>query len=393
MSLQPTKNTPDFKVVNFNIDTNLARLEDGYALSAFPEWTIAARMPYIKEYLSTTVNAHQPDVVLIQEGRKTANKFGNVVDSVTPIVDHLSSLNYQVFAQQYNPSDKAFVYITAIKPGYTITSTKSSYFTAYPELPSDEEFTDTAARKAKNFGEEFEKSTFITTFHDSIGNEYQVYNVHKGLVDTHRLKASEMLLNWAKEYLSAETTGEIKKHIVMAGDFNSFGDRKGPEQLAILKSDNILQDSTESLKVYGTNQPIDTTYFAFPYDFAANSNRVYAKYNFFEEIAKLSPVDQKAMIIKIFKEECQATVGFNNTGSHLDHVFHYGFVKAQSYLMPTPMNGPGPEFIDEDSVKESILNKSQVGSAYISDHQPVLTVFGHIQDSNFAAELELHRDL
>lgn len=120
-------------------------------------------------------------------------------------------------------------------------------------------------------------------------------------------------------------------------------------------------------------------FFAFPYDFAVKDKILYAKYNFFEQMEKLAHVDQKAMIIKIFKEECQAI------GGHLYHLFYHGFSKAISYLVPTPINGSITEFYDEDSVKDYILSKSGIGPAFISDHQPILTFLSYLQDIEFCS--------
>lgn len=96
------------KVLSFNIDTNIGITEEGYARDSNPEWRVNARMPKILQSLGKIIQEDSPDVIQLQEGRKFITKFGDQVDSITPLVQFLSEQGYQVSTKPLAPSERAF---------------------------------------------------------------------------------------------------------------------------------------------------------------------------------------------------------------------------------------------------------------------------------------------
>ena len=115
-----TATSVDFKLLSFNIDTNILRTEEGYARDSYPEWRVGRRMPKLQSAIVRIVDKYKPDVIHIQEARDFVTKFGDHVNSVDPLVDTLRALDYHVSTIRYNPSDRAFSYITAIRPSLAL---------------------------------------------------------------------------------------------------------------------------------------------------------------------------------------------------------------------------------------------------------------------------------
>ena len=132
------------KVLTFNIDTNIGRIEGGTFGLSHPEWRVGARMGAICQSLLNLIKTYSPDVIHIQEGRKFLSKFGDMVDSITPVMDFLAAQGYQVSTEQYNPSEFAFSFITGIKKDFVIDGHETFYFTKTPDRPTDH--TNHAAR-------------------------------------------------------------------------------------------------------------------------------------------------------------------------------------------------------------------------------------------------------
>lgn len=352
------------KVVSFNIDTNIARTEEGYARDAFPELRVNARMPKLIRALEYIIEMGAPDIIQLQEARCFTTKFGDKVDSITPLVEFLQRQGYQVSSKRYNPSERAFSYIEAIKSTYTIDEESSRYFTKTPDEPTDhanhaERLSDI---KAHNFGEEWERSAYITKFHDANGQTYYAFNVHLGITLEHRLKAAELIKQWAHEYIEREPRSKI----IITGDFNTFPDWGGPKQLEILAKDSKLKEATKMLFLHPTMQPINSSFIAFPPDFGANEKDLR------EEVMQLStmePQARRAKILELFATKCKAL------GGQLDRVYHYGFKSAVARLIPTPQfEGFDSKQFNEEYVKNFIMNHVNEGPAFASDHQPVITV-------------------
>ena len=139
-------------VLTFNIDTNIGRTEEGYARDSFPEWRVNNRIPLILKWLEKIIKERRPDVIHLQEGRNFITKFGDVVDSVWPIFDFLRENKYEVTTKSYNPSDKSFVYITAVSSdNYQIVDKKAVYLTKTPEISTNRSLT-LEEIKDNNFG-------------------------------------------------------------------------------------------------------------------------------------------------------------------------------------------------------------------------------------------------
>ena len=386
------------KLLTFNIDTNIGRTEEGYARDSFPEWRVNNRMPLILQWLGKIIEEKQPDVIHLQEARKFVTKFGDEVDSLTPLVNFLSVRDYHVKTAQYNPSDKSFSYITAIKLSkYDVVNTLSLYLTKTPEKATDHSL-PLDQIKDNNFGEEWERSVFITkftpkvpnkvnvindipqvltdfinnkvvpkvpkdyindiysyVFSDSVQNYYSI-NVHLSLGKNHRLEACKLITKWVAEIKRNDPTAKI----IISGDFNSFPDCGGSEQIAIMKES--LYHASEKLQLIDTKEKINWSFIAFPYDFANNEQRLNKRLY----LESLDPETRKREILNIFEKECSAICG------QLDQVFLYNFVGSENYLIPTTFNNELKEFT-EDSVKKYILNNSD-GPAFASDHQPVLSI-------------------
>ncbi len=351
-------------LVTFNIDTNILRTEEGYARDSHPEWRVGARMPMILKSLGILIQTVNPDLIHIQEGRKFETKFGDEVNSIDPLLAFLSDQGYRASAAGYNPTDRAFSYISAVREGkLKIESHESRYFTKTPSTPTDH--TDHQARlpaiKAHNFGEEWERSAYLTKFSDQFGHNIYAINCHLGITLEHRLKASELLNKWAEDIIAADPSGRI----IMTGDFNSFPDWGGADQIRLIKDGGVMKHGTESLHLLGQpHQEICSSFFAFPYDFGADEKRL----NLTQALVALEPKVRKVKIAEVFKAECKAL------GGHLDHVFYSGFTDVCSFLSPTPVFGIPADGYTEESVKSYILDHHEEGPAFASDHQPVVSI-------------------
>lgn len=353
-------------VLSWNIDTNIVRTEGGYARDAFPEFRVNARIPFIKETLGRIISSSSPDVIHIQEGRHFVTSFGDEVDSITPIMTFLKSRGYQVFEKQYNPTDLAFSYITAIKKGFIVDDLEGLYFTKTPECPTDHSLPIQDV-KDNNFGEEWERCAFSVKFHDRCGRNYVATNVHLGISEQHRKEACRMLRQGA-ETRACQNNNLLE---VITGDFNTFPLWGGPAQLKIMAENDTLQEVTADLKLEN-GKPSSSTFIAFPYDFAANEKRLNdesVKETGLPLAKRLSalPVDErKNEIRRLYATECKAI------GDHLDRVYQRGFDDAQvTLLLASKDECFNPDDFNEDTVKEVVLCTN--GPAFASDHQPLLT--------------------
>ena len=355
------------KVLTFNIDTNIGRTEESYARDSHPEWRVGARMPKIKKDLKRIIDAHSPDVIHIQEGRKFITKFGDEVDSITPLMDFLSGEGYQVSTEQYNPSDRSFSFITGLKNDFSIDGYHKFYLTKTPDVPTDHSL-PIAEVKDHNFGEEWERCAYITEFRDALGRHYRLKNVHLGLGELHRKKACEMLRQDTEQAVALDPA--VLE--VTTGDFNTFPDWGGPAQLEIMARNGVLEEVTQDLRL-PNGERIDATFVAFPYDFAKDERRLNEQ-SLKESGKPLAgvlydmPADaRREKIDNLFVTECKAL------GGHLDRVYQHGFRKARATLLPTPQfDDFNLEQFDELSVKDFVVRHLQDGPAFASDHQPIL---------------------
>ncbi len=368
----PTQeNDPEYlKVLTFNIDTNIGRTEENYARDSHPEWRVGARMPKIQAALKKIYDEHAPDVIHLQEGRKFVTIFGDEVDSITPLVSFLQSLGYQVAAEQYNPSDRSFSYITAIKKGFVVDGYEKIYLTKTPDRPTDH--TNHKERiaeiKSHNFGEEWERSIFVTNFHDAKGRQYRARNMHLGIVESARYASCEMIRQDSEQAIAKNPT--ILE--VSTGDCNTFSDWGGPRQLEILTKNGILKDASKDLRL-PNGQEVHFSFVAYPYDYAADEQRLNEQCKKDTGMAlpaflsRLLPRARKETIEKTFAAHCKALCG------KLDRALIYGFLSAKTTLLLTPQfQDFDADHVSEESVKDFILRHHHEGPAFASDHQPIL---------------------
>lgn len=359
-------------------DTN-AIVEQGDVAKTHVEWRVESRMPLLCETLSD-LSGFGIDFFALQEGRKFTTPDGRVVDSLTPLVNHLEKLGYTVQQQKYNPTDMAFTLTTAWKTDrFEPLEHKAHYFTKnhFKDKPSEptkrvntSQLSKEEASKIENdikdtnFGEFWERCCSIDSLKDiKTGCNVHIVNLNLALGVNHRLKASEILNDIVEELLKKDP----ESHIFVLGDLNAFEDLEGPEQLRILKKGS-LKEATEGLKL-PNGQKMHSTFFAAPYDFGAKGKDLG---NVYSEIKTLPTEERRELINNTFETKCNAIGGF------LDRAFYAGkkIVSAQSYLVPAPRFSPGPsDYTSEVAVKKYIMDNIGNGFAFPSDHQPLMTFY------------------
>jgi len=88
-----------------------------------------------------------------------------------------------------------------------------------------------AAIKKNNFGVEWERGVLIARFDvDGLKEPLYSINVHFDLPEDLRLQSARLLCEFVQEILTESPNAKI----VIEGDFNSFPDQGGAEQLGVL---------------------------------------------------------------------------------------------------------------------------------------------------------------
>jgi len=335
---------------SFNIDTNIGRTENGFARLTHPKWRINERLPAIIKEIRKGAEAGAA-VFCIQEARKLVNDAGEIVDSITPLVDLFKELGYSVCVQPYTDDERAFSYITAYAPKvFELVDRRAHYMSKTPEISSALlRETDPEAAKENNFGDLFERCVpELTLLHADSGKTVALFNVHLGMPLTVRM-ASAQLLN---EFMTAaRDRGEL---VLAMGDFNSFSDWGGAEQMATLAE---FADATDGWV---------SSFISFPYDFGKAERAMRAQ---LQKIKNEEDVDVRRKLINdAFVEHADAL------GGHLDHVLHAGFSRVEATLIITAQFGE-PDAFDEPTVKAYIMDHINDGPAFASDHQLVRVEF------------------
>ena len=62
--------TSKFRLLGFNVDTNIARLEEGIARDSHPEWSANNRASLVTKTVAGIIARKRPDVAHIQECRQ-----------------------------------------------------------------------------------------------------------------------------------------------------------------------------------------------------------------------------------------------------------------------------------------------------------------------------------
>lgn len=416
------------RVVSLNIDTNFRLMEEGYARDTHPQWSITERMPYILSTLRKIILIGGADVIHLQEGRALETRDGVLIDSITPIVRLLQDLNFDVDVCPYRPDKWAFSFITAVHRGrFQVTQYKSLYFSKNKDYPTVQHLEEILERDPDFFyGEKSDRCTRMAFFYDrSTGEEFLGFNLHLGMSESSRLMSCHLINAEAATQLSRNT----RLHVFVTGDFNSFPDRGGPEQLAIfespssalrrLKPNNPLPqaaaastdanpqpsaspcdkssqsypslDATgeagpeleESLEIVEQLETLDSpnptraranfTFIAFPYDFAANDSRL----NMGKALADMAPEIRRQKIWELFDTECVACGGI------LDHVLYAGFegaptsrvqlhlTKTRSMQLSAGSRPRKSKLVRERDVKNFVLAFKD-RPAFCTDHQALI---------------------
>ncbi len=266
------------KFMNHNWDLNIGRLKfnspnNNNLPNYFQNFEINKRLPYALDF----IKQHKPDIITLQEGRK-CEAFGNkYIDSITPTLNMLIDLGYNVSIQSLAPGDKSFRVITATKNNrFEFIEARRSYINKNPDYSSNfirEDITDTdkqiEALKEYNYGEIWERCLSVSIFKDSfVDKNIAIFNVHCPIQFTARIQACKLLNEMSTSLLDQDE--EI--NILIAGDFNSFPQNGGSEQINIIK--NLKFNNKLVLKyamknaVYTNGEKVSDTFFAYISDFA-----------------------------------------------------------------------------------------------------------------------------
>jgi endonuclease/exonuclease/phosphatase family metal-dependent hydrolase len=365
------------KLLSCNMDSNLSRLEDGFARDSFPLWRIEKRIPHILSAVKTL----KPDCIHFQEGRKCQG----ILDSITPFVEGLSD-DYHVLVQPYNETEKAFSYISCyLKSRFQIKDRGMYYFTSTPTQSrtaeqlseyekSDIDRKELVAKWKKNNGyEEFERGLFWVLLHDdNSGQDFYALNVHKGLHNLHRLLASERINEFVAD----------KENVIMCGDFNSFSDWDGPKQTGMInmeKADKVLQYVPDYRVNMEETVPLelDVTFHAYPYDYAYFEKEEEIK-NDLKEMNKMNSdgdiTGVKHKVIATFFKCCSMDDQYPLTG-HLDHVFYKGLkLVRETAVVPFWCDKAVP--LNALSLRTLITQHLyQEKPTLATDHFPLMTTF------------------
>lgn len=327
------------KVGSWNIDTNIFRLEGGYGKESFNNWSVKNRIPNILKY----IDRQHLDIIQIQEARRCRLNDGSLVDSITPIEEGLTSMGFTVIIQPYNPTGgKCFYYIVGYKNVQYIRH-YPHWFTKTPTRALERKGMSDDDIKQHNFGEFFERCCMVTEFQGE--KKFICINVHMGMSYKCRMESTKVLRDLLNSFTDL---------FICSGDFNSFPDIGGSEQLNLLNYEDILANCS-------------TSFVSFPYDFGKDSARLTANGVLPKIINTENETEKKERIINTFANECSAL------GGCLDHMFHARWQSAQGRLVFTCDHNIK---INEDVVKKYILAMVKLNKpAFASDHQMVVGKF------------------
>jgi hypothetical protein len=295
-----------FVIGSLNQDTNL-QLETTLN-NVFPEYTVANRSPSILKKLNKMID-QGTDILCIQEGRKCKDK-GYSINSVDPIVNYLTSKNYVCEVKHYNDSgDKAFQYITAfnsdkfnvVKSERILLSENGKEFVPTAEM--NDEFSQLSEEKKKQlnnltrqhyFNQAHPRSIFITeATHKETAQQIFTINIHLGVFpESHKSKSIEFIIKQVNE-LQQQYPDSV---IFLAGDFNSFADLEGIQQIKMLTDVGFKELSATIKHPDGNDFYGNSTFIAYPYDYAsynANDN-IRSKVNTIKDEIKQAEADQLA---------------------------------------------------------------------------------------------------
>lgn len=342
--------TITFTTWNINTDSRLERMNPRETHSL---WRSKAREEMVKQGLPLS------DIIHIQEAGDYINNYGEHINSALSVKDYLESEGYSVSTRPLKPSDPySLEYITAHKINrFELLENKFFYCTKTPhefqEIASEEE------RLNHNYDDYHQRTVFTTHLLDKVtGEDLWTINVHIGFSLIHRKQVSKMILEFI------ETLGDNPK-VIVAGDFNSFDNWGGAEQMEILNNSGLLTEVTKELVLPNAELvPGNTTFFAFPFDCITDDKEIK------NQVAKSM---NKQEIDQIFAKDCRAT------GGQLDHILISKNLNQieKAVLNVTPQFFPHPVNYTEEGIKGYILDHLD-GPAFASDHQPITVTLGSI---------------
>lgn len=338
------------KFTTWNINTN-PHSERKNARISHPQWRSKKRE---KDILKQLPNS---DIIHIQEAANYINQYGEEIDSAISLTKFLNGKGYKVISQLLKPLDPtSYQYLTAYKTDrFDLIESKILLCTKTPN-----QLKNSVSEKEKldhNYNELFEKSILITHLIDkSNGKNIWTLNLQLGYSLTHRKQVSKMILNFTNNL-------DEDLEIIIAGDFNSFSDWGGEEQIAILANSRKLKEvSTDLTLPNGELMPTNTTFFAYPFDCITDQKNIKSI---------ISNSTNKQEIDQLFAQHCQAT------GGHLDHIFVSNnlYKMSEAILNVAPLFFPEPNNYTESGIKDYIL-KHLEGPCFASDHQPITVLLG-----------------
>lgn len=338
-------------IVTCNPDTNLA-YELGKIKEHLPEFSIMNRMPSILSHVRAL--AREADVFTYQELRMFTDKGGKVVDAVTPIVQTLHEMGFGCATAQYNPDPHSFWFLVAFRRSrFAVTGTRSHYLNSVVGNPTHRIGRTADEIKQENFGEMFERSVFTVDLYERETEQtHRVGVFHPGFSLAHRMETAKLLRKIALSSLVP---------CVFIGDYNSFKDAGGDEQIAATVADGLLVHCTKTIRNI-SGEEIDTTFVNWPYDFGANASKV-------PKMEELTACPRDEFVAKL----SQLYADFNpGVGSKLDHCFCSPTYKPVD-AWTTAYSDVAPQFKAEEI-------KKVVGEAFSrfqcpvlpSDHLPII---------------------
>jgi len=380
-----------FSILSYNIDTNISRTEDGFATKSHHQWTVAKRIPHIIK----VIRSINPDIIQFQEGRIVGN-----IDSVTPLIKEFET-DYHIITKSYNPTSKSFIFISCFaKSKFNIITHDSYYITETPfetktpiqtqEYEKIKTIDELIALKKKwtniNGYEEHEKS-FLWVEVECVKTKKSIVaiNAHLGVGDAHRLYASDKI-NDIFTYLT-----EISNCVVMTGDFNTFPDWKGPEQLEKINIPDLskkllhIPDYRKELNYdLALSMKHNSTFHFYPYDYGVHEQRNFIKNNMAEikDCVKHDDIKGARNKINSLFEKCCNDDYFSESvyplGGHLDHIFFSNGLKPiydNAFVIPAWCGDIASVPFDSDNLKTHIIKHLGIGPILASDHQPLLGLF------------------
>ena len=382
------------RLLSLNIDTNLDLLEAGLFRPHFEQFRCEHRVPHI----IAIIKALDVDIVNLQEGRKIHSPDQHLnLDSISPFVESFSS-EYHVYVDKYNPTSKSFSYISLIRKRerFRIEEHGTYYLNDTPDqsrtLEQIEEYKVTPKEDMKNVvakwrkinhGEEFERVIAYSIVIDTeSGNRFAVINIHIGITYEGRFYETKKINDLIEKL-------RIEKHIdkiIASGDFNSFPQYDGKEQMALIDL-NVLH-----IPGYLPDFRVSTDFSTM----VAFTDMIYTFYTYLYDFGIITP-ETKPMIEKLHTmanitdshEFCSKTIeiftrcyhkkllgGSYPLSDQLDHIL---FVNLDVTAVVVPIWKDGveaceftPESIHDAAIREYDRTK---GPLLCSDHQALLAEF------------------